>query len=66
MFKCRANGEVAVLVNEAYTSKGCSNCGTLKVIGRSEVYNCNRCGYQCDRDIHSAKNMLMKGLLEQV
>jgi IS605 OrfB family transposase len=55
--------KVVKLVNESYTSQGCSSCGKLYNIGSSKFYECKRCGLQSDRDTNSAKNILMKGLL---
>ena len=40
------------------TTKWCPNCGKRHSIGLDErIYSCD-CGYQEDRDIHSAKNMI--------
>ena len=43
------------------TTKYCSQCGKLNALGLDErVYRCS-CGYEQDRDIHSAKNMILFG-----
>lgn len=42
------------------SSKLCSNCGNkkkeLKLSNR--IYNCENCGFSCDRDINAAKNLV--------
>lgn len=44
------------------STKLCSRCGSLNSIGLEErVYRCD-CGYEEDRDIHSARNILIEGL----
>lgn len=43
------------------TTKYCPQCGRLNAIGLDErVYRCS-CGYEQDRDMHSAKNMVLFG-----
>ncbi len=50
------------IVNEAYTSKTCSNCGSLKDIGKDEIYVCDNksCNVIIGRDINAARNILIK------
>ena len=44
------------------STKLCPCCGKLNKIGLSErVYKCS-CGYECDRDIHSATNILNEAI----
>ena len=62
--KCEELGNKYFLVNESYTSKTCSECGTLHDIGTSKTYTCSICNVSKDRDLQSAKNILMKGLYE--
>jgi transposase len=53
-----------VLVNEAYTSKTCTQCGRINYrLGSSEVFNCGRCRLNIGRDVNAARNILIKGLL---
>jgi IS605 OrfB family transposase len=69
MYKALRNGKKIVPVNEMYTTKGCSKCGTLNQdVGTSKIYNCinSSCKYISGRDINSAKNILMKGLVSMV
>jgi IS605 OrfB family transposase len=55
--------KIVKLVNEAYTSQGCSSCGNLYKIGSSKRYECVKCKGEFDRDTNSAKNIMMKGML---
>lgn len=52
-------------VNEAYTSKTCSNCGYLnKELGRSKNFVCpnEECKYASDRDHNATKNILIRSI----
>jgi putative transposase len=49
-------------VNEAYTSKTCSNCGKLHKIGSKKTMIC-KCGLVMDRDVNGARNILFRALL---
>jgi putative transposase len=49
------------VVNEAYTSKVCTNCGNYKKdLGSAKVYNCKKCKAIIDRDVNGARNILLK------
>lgn len=49
--------------SEAYTSKTCGHCGTLaKDLGRKEVFDCSKCHWHGDRDVHAARNILLRFL----
>ena len=61
--KCKESGKVVKFVKEHNTTKTCSDCGNIRIVGSSEVYVCKKCNFTCDRDMNSAKNILMKGLL---
>ena len=50
------------IVNESYTTKTCSNCGNLKEVGSSKIYNCSNCNVIFDRDINGARGILLKHL----
>ena len=43
------------------TTKYCSNCGNINkdITLKDRTYICPTCGYQEDRDIHSANNMII-------
>jgi len=47
-------------VNEAYTSKTCTNCGNIYDIGTSKIYSCRECGIVIDRDINASRNIFLK------
>ena len=52
-------------IDEAYTSKCCSQCGTCKNdLGSNKIYKCNNCGLVIDRDINGAKNIFIKAIHE--
>jgi putative transposase len=60
-YKALINGKLVVKVNEAYTSKTCSNCGTINDPKNSEIYSCSCCKRSIGRDENAAKNILLKG-----
>lgn len=43
------------------TTKYCPICGNIKedITLDDRIYHCNMCGYEADRDIHSANNMII-------
>jgi putative transposase len=50
-------------VTEEYTTKTCGNCGLINDhVVKQEVFDCKSCGLRADRDIHAARNILMKTL----
>jgi putative transposase len=50
-----------VEVNEAYTSKTCSNCGYQKEdLGKNRVYKCNSCSLEFGRDINASRNVMLR------
>ena len=52
-----------VEVGEAYTSKTCEECGDIHhKLGTSKVFKCPSCKYTADRDLHAAKNILLRYL----
>ena len=47
------------------TTKLCPECGTLNVLTLDDrIYNCS-CGYECDRDIHAARNVKYIGVVKR-
>lgn len=47
-------------INEAYTSKMCSNCANYnKYLGSNKIYNCKNCHIILDRDVNASRNILM-------
>jgi IS605 OrfB family transposase len=63
-YKSSINRKNIFFINEAYTSRCCSHCGKLRLIGSSEVYQCFTCNKTFGRDENSAKNIMMKGILK--
>ncbi|HVX01340.1 MAG TPA: RNA-guided endonuclease TnpB family protein, partial [Candidatus Babeliaceae bacterium] len=62
-YKCVSRNCSLTLVNEAYTSKVCSNCGNYKAdLGGNKTYNCDNidCGQVIDRDVNACINILYK------
>jgi len=61
--KCGVYESIYFELNEAYTSKCCSRCGSLnKNLGASKVFECGVCENMISRDYNGGKNILMKGL----
>jgi transposase len=58
-------GATIIQGSEAYTSKQCGQCGTLNDnLGSSETFTCPHCNARGDRDVHAARNILLR-FLEQ-
>lgn len=54
-------GREVFIIDEAYTSKTCGCCGTIKNnLGGSKVFKCNNCHLEIDRDLHAARNLCLK------
>ncbi|HEY9845057.1 MAG TPA: transposase [Candidatus Caenarcaniphilales bacterium] len=60
--KAESAGRVVVLVNPAYTSKSCSNCGAIfeNLTLKDRWVQCG-CGLSKDRDENAAVNILKRG-----
>ena len=59
-YKCQLYGSSLVFVDRFYpSSKTCSNCGAVKTsLSLSErVFNCEECGFECDRDLNASVNL---------
>ena len=58
--KLKALPQTIVLASGIPTTKMCPKCRTINqyVTLEDRVYKCG-CGYECDRDVHSARNMLV-------
>ena len=60
--KCEEKSLFYAEPTEEYTSKTCGSCGRLNyLLGSSKTFECF-CGIVCDRDIHAARNILLKWL----
>ncbi len=57
-YKCQWYGSELVIVNPAYTSQTCSNCGAIKsdLTLKDRTYKCE-CGLEIDRDLNAAINI---------
>jgi IS605 OrfB family transposase len=65
LYKATLYNKRVFFINEAYTTQCCSSCGNLnKDIKDSKIYNCKKCKKVFDRDENSAKNIMMKGIIE--
>ena len=60
--KCADWGCLYLQVDEAYTSKTCSNCGNLSTVDK--VYNCKSCKSSMLRDMNGAINILIRNRKE--
>ncbi len=59
--KCEEYSCQYLEVDEAYTSKTCTVCGSEKKdLGANKEYNCTNCGLIINRDINGARNILIK------
>jgi putative transposase len=63
-FKCLINNVNYNLINESYTSKVCSSCGSYKKdLGGAKIYYCKDCQMSIDRDINGARNIYIKSIM---
>lgn len=63
--KAEGAGRTVVLVDPRNTSQACSDCGAIVAKPLSErVHRCF-CGYEADRDVNAARNILARGLRAQ-
>ena len=58
--KCQEYGCRYLEVDESYTSKTCSVCGTQNNVGSDRIYNCKVCDSSINRDVNGAINILIK------
>lgn len=59
-YKCEWSGKQLIKADRFFaSSKICSNCGNKKekISLSQRVYNCDNCGFVCDRDLNAAKNL---------
>ena len=66
LFKSIERSKKVYLVNEAYTTQTCSYCGNKYNPGCSKVYDCVLCKRSIGRDVNASKNILMKGIIENL
>jgi len=62
--KAVSTGTRIYIVGEEYTTRSCGFCGLINDdIEGSETFWCDGCGLKgVDRDVHAARNILMKHL----
>jgi IS605 OrfB family transposase len=58
-------GKEVVVVDESYTTKGCSRCGLCTDIGGSKTFKCANpnCGFSAPRDAKSARDIFCKHIV---
>lgn len=55
------------IVNEAYTSKTCGHCGHInQKLGGKKTFICSSCTHSSDRDIHAARNILLRYITREI
>jgi putative transposase len=62
-YKAEIQGKCVLSRGEEYTTKTCSRCGALNTPD-DRAFACARCGLAMHRDLNSAKNILVKSLLQ--
>lgn len=61
--KAFERGSQLLGVEEHYTSKTCTQCGTInESLGSSKVFKCKSCLLTIDRDINAARNILLRAM----
>ena len=58
-YKAKSEGIMIEVIDESYTTKTCPSCGNHKK-PKGRIYKCS-CGYEFHRDLHGARNILLKG-----
>jgi len=66
LFKSVEHNKKVYPVNEQYTTQTCSYCGDYHKVGSLMVYVCRQCRRKSGRDVNAAKNILMKGIQENI
>ena len=50
-----------IIVDERFTTMTCGKCFTANYnVGASKVFSCAQCGLESDRDVHAARNILLR------
>lgn len=62
-YRCKVKGVNLHIKSEAYTTKTCGGCGSLKEIGGLKTYKCGTCNFILDRDYNAARNIYMRTYL---
>jgi IS605 OrfB family transposase len=61
-FKCEEYGRKLALVDESFTSCTCGSCGEITRMQGAETFKCRKCGFEADRDVSGARNILLKNI----
>ena len=61
-WKAEKEGKVLIKADEYLTSKTCFRCGCYNNMKGSKDYHCDGCGFNADRDVNAAANILTKNL----
>ena len=64
LFKATERQKQVIAVKEHFTTQTCSSCGSINRPGISKIYHCAKCDKQVGRDVNAAKNILMKGIVQ--
>jgi len=63
-YKCKSKRINYKVVNESYTSKTCSCCGSIKEqLGAAKIFTCNNCNLTIDRDINDCRQIYVSAYL---
>lgn len=63
---CEKHHKKLYIVDESYTTQTCGGCGICHKVGGSRIYKCSKCQYEQDRDVHGARNILIKTWIEHI
>lgn len=55
---------VTRICTEEYTTKTCGLCGNLTCIGNREIFKCDHCHFEIDRDDNASRNIFIKSINE--
>ena len=61
--QCNNRNNRMIVITESYTSKTCTNCGSINNIGSSEYMKCKNCKLEIDRDLNGSRNIMLKALI---
>lgn len=54
-----------IICDEAYTSKTCGCCGHIRQSFSGKTFKCPKCNHKADRDLHGARNILLRYLTRE-
>ena len=60
-YKAESAGGWVIKVNPKYTSRTCSECGVVDKEFNDQVFTCDHCGHEQDRDLNAANVILQRG-----